>query len=101
MHAVVQPNADAPRPGPRPPVAGRYALGEEVARGRMGAVYRVSDQNLGRDLAVKVMLADPRDRPDLAGRFVAVARLTARLQHPGWCRSTRWGSCPTAGRSSP
>jgi WD40 repeat protein len=64
-------------------VAGRYQLGDEIARGGMGAVFRVRDANLDRDLAVKVMLADPKDRPDLASRFVAEAKLTAGLQHPG------------------
>jgi serine/threonine protein kinase/Flp pilus assembly protein TadD len=75
-------------------VAGRYRLGEEIARGGMGAVFRVRDDNLDRDLAVKALLADPRDRPDLAGRFVAEAKLTASLQHPGVVPVHEVGSLP-------
>src|SRR5439155_14574881 len=63
------PMTDSPATA-RPLVAGRYRLGDEIARGGMGAVFRVRDHNLDRDLAVKVMLADPRDRPDLARRFL-------------------------------
>jgi serine/threonine-protein kinase len=65
-----------------PPCAGRFALGEELARGGMGIVYRARDDSLGRDVAVKVLheryLAD-----SLVGqRFVDEARITAQLQHP-------------------
>ncbi len=67
----------------RPDRAGRYALIHEIGRGGMGAVYRADDAELGRDLAVKVLLAPLADRPEAALRFVAEARLTARLQHPG------------------
>jgi WD40 repeat protein len=67
-----------------PPVrAGRFQLGEELARGGMGVVFRARDDSLGRDVAVKVLheryLVD-----SLAGqRFLDEARITAQLQHPG------------------
>jgi tetratricopeptide (TPR) repeat protein len=65
------------------PGASRYQLRGAIARGGMGAVFRVADTNLDRDLAVKVLLADAGPRPDLVRRFEAEAKLTAGLQHPG------------------
>src|SRR5262249_29249169 len=37
----------------------------------------------GRDLAVKVLLEELRDKPDLVRRFVEEAQITGQLQHPG------------------
>ncbi len=49
----------------------------------MGAVHRGRDLDLGRDLALKVLLNRHRDRPDLVGRFVEEAQICGQLQHPG------------------
>ncbi len=67
-----------------PPVrAGRFQLGEELARGGMGVVYRARDDSLGRDVAVKV-LHERYPVDSLVGqRFLDEARITAQLQHPG------------------
>src|SRR5262245_55080742 len=67
-----------------PPTASeRYALGEEIARGGMGVVYRATDTALGREVAVKVL--HERFAPDsgVARRFADEARIAAQLQHPG------------------
>ena len=40
-----------------PASAGRYVLGDEIAAGGMGVVYRATDTMLGREVAVK-----PRSR---------------------------------------
>jgi serine/threonine-protein kinase len=66
-----------------PAYAGRCQLLQEVGRGGMGVVYRAADPDLGRDLAVKVLREEFRGRPDLERRFLAEARITGRLQHPG------------------
>jgi serine/threonine-protein kinase len=76
------------RPGPREPAdapgeAGRYELVGEVARGGMGAILAGRDVDLGRDLAIKVILDEHRDDPEMIGRFVVEAQIGGQLQHPG------------------
>ncbi len=51
--------------------------------GGMGAVLRGRDPDLGRDLAVKVLLEAHADKPDLVRRFIEEAQITGQLQHPG------------------
>jgi serine/threonine-protein kinase len=60
----------------------RYELVEAIGSGGMGAVYRVRDRDLGRDLALKVV-APERSGPDAARRMLEEARILARLEHPG------------------
>ncbi len=60
----------------------RYERIELVARGGMGEVWRVLDRDLGRELALKRLKTRSRD-PRLLRRFLAEAKLTARLEHPG------------------
>src|SRR5206468_2942806 len=61
----------------------RYQLSGEIARGGMGAVLRGRDMNLGRDLAIKVLLEKYADRPEVMRRFVEEAQIGGQLQHPG------------------
>jgi serine/threonine protein kinase len=58
----------------------RYAIGQQVARGGMGAILAAQQQALQRPVAMKVMLdhADPGD----ALRFVEEAQVTGQLAHP-------------------
>ena len=62
---------------------GRLQLLGEIARGGMGAVLKGRDPDLGRDLAVKVLLESHRDKPDLIRRFIEEAQIGGQLQHPG------------------
>jgi serine/threonine-protein kinase len=55
----------------------------EIARGGMGAVLRAFDPELGRELAVKVLLEKHRHDPELVRRFLEEARTHGQLQHPG------------------
>jgi serine/threonine-protein kinase len=70
------------RPGPAERTE-KYQLFGEIARGGMGAVLRGQDVDLGRELAVKVLLESHRERPELIRRFVEEAQIGGQLQHPG------------------
>jgi tetratricopeptide (TPR) repeat protein len=73
---------DATVPPAPATAAHRYALGEEIARGGMGVIWRALDTTLGREVAVKVL--HDKYGPDsvIARRFADEARITAQLQHP-------------------
>src|SRR5262245_46227494 len=78
---IVKPESDAMPP---PELAGdRYQLFGEIARGGMGAILRGRDVDLGRDLAVKVLLEKHAHRPEVARRFLEEAQIAGQLQHPG------------------
>jgi eukaryotic-like serine/threonine-protein kinase len=61
----------------------KYQFFGEIARGGMGAVLRGRDVDLGRELAVKVLLEAHKDKPELVKRFVEEAQIGGQLQHPG------------------
>ena len=62
---------------------GRYQIHGEISRGGMGAVLRARDIDLGRDLAVKVLLSQHMQRPEMLERFIEEAQIGGQLQHPG------------------
>ncbi len=62
--------------------ATRYRVRGRLGRGGMGSVYLVSDSELLRDAALKVLSA-PDPSGDLAARLRREAQLLARLEHPG------------------
>ena len=78
---VVRPSS-AEMPDPSDRLARLQLLGE-VARGGMGVIIKGRDSDLGRDLAVKVLLEQHRENPDLIRRFVEEAQISGQLQHPG------------------
>ncbi len=78
---VVRPSS-AEMPGPSDRLARLQLLGE-VARGGMGVIIKGRDSDLGRDLAIKVLLDQHRENPDLIRRFVEEAQISGQLQHPG------------------
>jgi len=77
----------------RPPLAKeRYQLEGEVGRGGMGVVLRVRDLDLGRPLAMKVILGRTDDGASsdtpavdqrVLQRFLDEAQITGQLDHPG------------------
>jgi serine/threonine protein kinase len=60
----------------------RYTFAGEIARGGMGAVLRGRDHDLGREVAVKVMLEAHQGKSELLQRFVEEAQIAGQLQHP-------------------
>jgi serine/threonine protein kinase len=63
-------------------LGGRYRLGEVIGRGGMSSVYTATDQNLGRDVALKLFAPQAADADELK-RQEAEIRLLATLNHPG------------------
>ena len=49
----------------------------------MGAVLKGRDPELGRDLAIKVLLGSIAATPEFVRRFVEEAQIGGQLQHPG------------------
>jgi serine/threonine-protein kinase len=61
----------------------RYQIQGEIAQGGMGVVLKGRDTDLGRDVAVKVLLETHAGRTELVQRFVEEAQIAGQLQHPG------------------
>ena len=69
-----------------PSQIGRYEIRKELGRGMMGVVYEVHDPALGRTIALKTIhlaAGSLREREEYERRFLAEARIAARLSHPG------------------
>ncbi|MCC6407071.1 MAG: serine/threonine protein kinase [Planctomycetes bacterium] len=84
----------------------RYRIAGELARGGMGSILKVWDEDLRRELAMKVVLSertdassstDSRERGRLA-RFLEEAQVTGQLEHPGIVPVHELG-CDDAGRA--
>ncbi|MBL8858293.1 MAG: protein kinase [Planctomycetes bacterium] len=76
----------------RPGSASRYKLEGEVARGGMGSIIKIWDEDLRRHLAMKVVLGKGDDScsgstPSIdskqLARFLEEAQVTGQLDHPG------------------
>lgn len=65
--------------------ARRYTVRDEIGRGGMGAILRVRDGDLRRDLAMKVLLGHAATDGGSEGmtRFLEEAQITSQLSHPG------------------
>ncbi|RMG15035.1 MAG: serine/threonine protein kinase [Planctomycetota bacterium] len=68
--------------GAGPTLFGAYVLERELARGGMGAVYRVRHAESGQAMALKVMLAGSRATEKQLHRFRREARAQFELDHP-------------------
>lgn len=68
-------------PSSLPERIGRYRVIERIGKGAMGAVYSAEDEQMGRRVAVKLMLAAFEEDPELRERFYREARITGQLAH--------------------
>ena len=63
-------------------VFGGYILTNLLGEGGMGAVYVAENQQLGKKLAVKLLLPELSQNPLILDRFVAEARAASSIDHP-------------------
>jgi predicted Ser/Thr protein kinase len=75
-------DATVRRSVPAPARIGRYEIIDRIGRGSMGTVYSARDTNMDRRVAVKVMMADVEDDPELRSRFFREAKAAGSLLHP-------------------
>jgi serine/threonine-protein kinase len=90
--ALYEPGTTAAGPPERPSSPEMPALADrparlhlfgEIARGGMGAILHGRDAELGREVAVKVLLEQHQGTPALVRRFIEEAQISGQLQHPG------------------
>ena len=62
---------------------GRYWLTGEIARGGAGIVYRAWQDDLGREVALKMLTQERLETKEARERFRREAELMAGLDHPG------------------
>jgi serine/threonine-protein kinase len=74
--------------GPPPPKEltgqriGKYDIVQPLGKGAMGMVYLAHDTVLERDVALKVMVSNIADDPELNERFKREAKAVAKMTHP-------------------
>ena len=103
-----------PSPGDQ---LGPYTVTDKIGEGGMGEVYRATDTNLKRDVAIKFLPEGFTQDPERLARFQREAEVLAQLHHPNiasifgieesaaparsswsWSRARRWpNASPRAG----
>jgi len=61
---------------------GKYEIVRAIGKGAMGMVYLAHDTVLERDVALKVMVSQIADDPELIQRFSREAKAVAKMTHP-------------------
>jgi serine/threonine protein kinase len=65
-----------------PSQIGRYTIIKPIGRGGAASVYLARDEKLHRNVAIKVIVAGSRARPEARSRFLTEAMAVAQLKHP-------------------
>jgi len=60
----------------------RYRVKQRIGKGGMGEVFLAEHVAIGRPVAIKILLANLHEKPDLAKRFLQEARTASKLRHP-------------------
>ncbi|MCK6458529.1 MAG: SUMF1/EgtB/PvdO family nonheme iron enzyme [Planctomycetes bacterium] len=64
------------------PAKEKFVVEAPIGSGGMGEVFLVTDQDLRRQVAMKILRADAKDR-EMRLQFIAEAQATSQLEHPG------------------
>jgi serine/threonine-protein kinase len=75
-------------------LGGRYRLVELLGQGGMATIYRARDNQLERDVAVKILRPEYGADPDFIDRFRHEAQAAASLNHPGIVAVHDYGTDP-------
>jgi serine/threonine protein kinase/WD40 repeat protein len=59
-----------------------YRLIEQIGEGAFGIVYRATQPQIGREVAIKAVPPELANHPDFVRRFEREAQIVARLEHP-------------------
>ena len=70
-----------------------YLIDAEIERGGMGVVYRATQLDLGRRVALKVIHTQFAERDSFRDRFKREARLAATIDHPHVVAVHAFGEC--------
>ena len=63
-------------------ILGNYQIDEKLGAGGMGVVYRATDKQLGRRVAIKTLTLGSTMQREFMARFLREARAESQLQHP-------------------
>ncbi len=61
---------------------GQYRILGRLGTGGMAEIYRAHQENIGRDVAIKILRTEQSETPEAAERFRREARMIASLSHP-------------------
>ena len=75
-------------------LGGRYRLVELLGQGGMATIYRARDNELERDVAVKLLRPEYERDPDFGTRFRQEARAAGSLNHPNIVSVYDYGNDP-------
>ena len=75
-------------------VDGRYQIEERVGAGGMGTVYRATQLNVRRDVAIKIVNAIALQNPETVRRFENEAHIISQLRHPNTLKLIDFGKLP-------
>jgi serine/threonine-protein kinase len=72
-----------------------YRLVEKLGEGGFGAVFRARHEDLGRQVAIKVLRTDRASHPGVVERFLREARIICDIGHPAIVEIENAGRLPT------
>jgi len=82
------------------PAQEKFLVEAPLGAGGMGEVFLVTDQDLQRQVAMKVLRRDIGAGREQRLHFIAEAQAASQLEHPGIPPSTTWASRRTASSTS-